>query len=775
MKVLFFPGQGSQFKGMGQHLWEAYPQLTDSASEILGYSIRELCLNDPQNQLRLTHFTQPALYVVNALHFYQWQEKGNQADALAGHSLGEYSALLAGGAFDFETGLRLVQKRGQLMGEAKGGSMAAVLGMRAEELQAFLREQNLNEIDLANMNSPKQSVIAGETRAVLAAEKLLRAQNVECIMLNVSAAFHSRHMQKAQQEFAAFLQGFTFNDPVVPVIANVTARPYQPGEVQSLLAKQIASPVRWTESVRYLMGLGEFDYVEMGADPNRIGGRVLGKMVDDIRRTESAIIDPQPVATQPGTAENNAENAVKADAMATLVAVSPTAQGAQQLGSAAFKQRYGLKYAYIAGAMYRATSSVELVVRMGQAGMLGYLGTGGLDLPTIEASIKAIQSQLNQNQCYGLNLLANYEDPAQERATVELYLKYGVRYIEAAAFMQMTIALALYRIKGLYRDKEGNICCKHHIMAKVSRLEVAEAFMSPIPTHMINTLLAENAITAEQAEMARLMPMSHEVCVEADSGGHTDGGIPTILLPTMQILRQTMSERHHYREPICMGMAGSIGTPASAAAAFIMGADFILTGSINQCTVESGATETVKTLLQDVNIHDMAYAPAGDMFEFGSRVQVLKKKVLFPMRANRLHALYSHYDSLESIPDAEKSKLERGFFKRSLDDVWQDCLRYLKEKGRDKDIAQAQANPKVRMSRVFRWYFGYSTLLSFSNSQEDLVNYQVQTGPALGAFNQWVKGTELEPWSNRHVDKIAIALLEGTYQHLKNSCKQIFD
>lgn len=274
--------------------------------------------------------------------------------------------------------------------------------------------------------------------------------------------------------------------------------------------------------------------------------------------------------------------------------------------------------------------------------------------------------------------------------------------------------------------------------------------------------------------MAKEVPMSHDICVEADSGGHTDGGIPTILFPTMMQLRRTLVQRYPQQDQFCIGLAGGIGTPESAVAAFSMGADFILTGSINQCTVESGATEIVKTLLQDANIHDMAYAPAGDMFEFGSRVQVLKKKVLFPMRANRLYSLYTQYDSLEAIPEVERVKLERTVFKRSFSEVWEECLHYLKTMGRDKDIAQAQANPKVRMARVFRWYFIYSTRLSFSNSADDLVNYQIQTGPALGAFNQWIKGTDMALWQQRHVDDIAHLLLKETAKHLRENQQKLF-
>jgi trans-AT polyketide synthase/acyltransferase/oxidoreductase domain-containing protein len=447
---------------------------------------------------------------------------------------------------------------------------------------------------------------------------------------------------------------------------------------------------------------------------------------------------------------------------------------ARLLGSPAFRRRYGLRYAYVAGAMYRGIASAQLVIRMGRAGMIAYLGTGGLPLAAVEEAIRTIQASLSRHEPYGLNLLADYDAPDAERALVELYLKYGIRCIEAAAFMRMTPALVRFRVSGLYRDAQGEICCAHRVLAKVSRVEVAEAFMTPAPPAIVDALLREGAITAEQAGMARYVPMSHDICVEADSGGHTDGGIPTVLLPAMQQLRQAVVERYGYREPICMGLAGGIGTPASAGAAFAMCADFVLTGSINQCTVESGAADVVKTMLQQAGVHDMAYAPAGDMFELGARVQVLKKGVLFPMRANKLQALYTHYESLEDLPAAVRLQLEQTYFKRSLDSIWDEAVRYLEAGGRAKAIALARASPKARMARVFRWYFAYSSRLALNGSTQDQANFQVHTGPALGAFNQWVKGTSLEAWTQRHVDTIALALMNATAGYLRAGYERLF-
>jgi len=263
---------------MGKDLFRAYPEATKLASEILGYSIEKLCLEDPENKLRLTQFTQPALYVVNALGYYKMKEQDSsdfKVDFVAGHSLGEYNALLAAEAFNFETGLKLVQKRGELMGAAGGGGMAAIIGITAAEVRQFLTDHQLDSIDLANFNTPTQLVIAGPSDAITKAEKILTSKGIRCIILNVSAPFHSRYMKEAQKTFEAYLQKFNFDSLKIPVIANATARPYGDSIVETLGA-QIASPVLWTDSIRYLMGQGTIVYSEVGAS-------ILSKMVHEMR------------------------------------------------------------------------------------------------------------------------------------------------------------------------------------------------------------------------------------------------------------------------------------------------------------------------------------------------------------------------------------------------------------------------------------------------------------------------------------------------------------
>jgi trans-AT polyketide synthase/acyltransferase/oxidoreductase domain-containing protein len=292
--AVVFPGQGAQNKGMGKDLFAAFPELTRRADEILGYSLERLCLEDPDNQLNQTQYTQVALYVVNAFGYLkrkQQNDRSVEADFLLGHSLGEYNALLAAGVFDFETGLRLVIRRGELMGAAGGGAMAAVLRVSADRIREVLAQHGLDAIDLVNYNTPMQTVISGPTEAMARAVDVLSSEKILAMPLKVSAAFHSRYMREAQQSFAEFVGTFTFNAPNRPVIANATARPYERDRIAQTLSEQIASPVLWMESVRYVLGQGEVEFTE-------IGSTILTRMVTEISAEVASLHD----VSAPGTA-----------------------------------------------------------------------------------------------------------------------------------------------------------------------------------------------------------------------------------------------------------------------------------------------------------------------------------------------------------------------------------------------------------------------------------------------------------------------------------------
>ncbi len=286
MIAFVFPGQGSQKRGMGAGLFNEAPQYAEVEMEvdaILGYSLRKLCLEDPDNRLKETEFTQPCLYVVNALHYYKAVNQGARPDYLAGHSLGEYNALLAAGVFDFLTGLRLAQRRGEMMSRAKNGGMAAVIGLGAGVVAEVIEENRLAGIDVANFNSPSQTVVSGPIEDIRRAGPLFEKAGARLYMpLQVSAAFHSRYMAEAARAFDDFLAPFSFAAPKIPVIANATAQPYPADNasesVKSLLTRQITHAVRWAQSVRFLIDKGVTQFTEMGP------GIVLTRLVQQIQQ-----------------------------------------------------------------------------------------------------------------------------------------------------------------------------------------------------------------------------------------------------------------------------------------------------------------------------------------------------------------------------------------------------------------------------------------------------------------------------------------------------------
>jgi malonyl CoA-acyl carrier protein transacylase len=285
MLAYVFPGQGSQKRGMGQGLFDSVPEYAAVESEVdalMGFSLRKVCLEDAGDRLKDTRFTQPCLYVVNALHYYKALAEGGAPDYVAGHSLGEYNALLAAGAFDFVSGLRLVKKRGELMSHARNGAMAAVIGFDGSKVTRLIADCSLTSIDVANFNSPLQTVVSGPAEDIKRAGRVFEQAGAQMyIPLQVSAAFHSRYVAEAGRAFADFLAPLSFTAPKLKVIANVTGRPYPTEQastsIKSMLVDQITHSVQWTQSVRFLVSQGVTQFKEIGP------GNVLTRLVQQIR------------------------------------------------------------------------------------------------------------------------------------------------------------------------------------------------------------------------------------------------------------------------------------------------------------------------------------------------------------------------------------------------------------------------------------------------------------------------------------------------------------
>lgn len=429
------------------------------------------------------------------------------------------------------------------------------------------------------------------------------------------------------------------------------------------------------------------------------------------------------------------------------------------LGDAGFLADHGLRFPYVAGAMANGIGSADIVEAMAKAGMLGFFGAAGLTLDRVTREIDRITTNL-AGLAYGFNLIHSPNEQDLEWGVADLYLRRGIRLIEASAYLDLTLPVVRYRTQGIRRRSDGSIETPNRIVAKVSRVEVASKFWAPPPERHLKELVARGDLTAEQADLARQIPMAQDITAEADSGGHTDNRPAITLLPTLLALRDKMESRYEGRFRLRVGLGGGIATPLSVSAAFSMGAAYVVTGSINQACVESGSSDLVRQMLAEAGQADTAMAPAADMFEMGVKVQVLKRGTLFAVRGGKLFELYRSYNSLEEIPAAERTSLEQNLFRASLDEIWRQTEQYFAVRD-PRQNERANRDPKHKMALVFRWYLGQASRWANQGDASRKIDYQVWCGPAMGAFNEWVSGSFLQQPANRKVVTVAYNLLYG--------------
>jgi len=431
------------------------------------------------------------------------------------------------------------------------------------------------------------------------------------------------------------------------------------------------------------------------------------------------------------------------------------------LGERAFAEVHGCRFAYVVGEMARGIATARMAVAAAEAGFMGFFGSAGLSVTAIDQALGEINAGLGPERGnWGANLIHSPQEPAAERAVVDLFLSRGVRRVSASAFMAMSPEIVRYMARGLARDANGGIYRANHVFAKVSRAEVARHFMSPPPPAMLRELAAAGAIDATEAELAAGLPVAEDITAEADSGGHTDNRALTVLLPQLLALRDEMTIEHGYARGIRVGAAGGLGTPTAVAAAFAMGASYVLTGSINQAARESGLSSEGRAMLAEAEPPDVAMAPAADMFELGVEVQVLKRGTLFAQRGRRLYDLYRSCAGLDDIPADARQQLERDLFRAPLDEVWANTRAFFAER-EPAEVERAEREPKHKMALVFRTYLFMGAQWAREGVAERRADYQIWCGPAMGAFNDWARNSFLVAPEDRTVVQMARNLMEG--------------
>jgi PfaD family protein len=434
------------------------------------------------------------------------------------------------------------------------------------------------------------------------------------------------------------------------------------------------------------------------------------------------------------------------------------------LGDRGFLEAHGVRFPYATGAMARGIASEALVIAIARGGMIGFFGAGGLSLPRVEKALDTLQAELGDAATgglpWGVNLIHSPQDPELERQLAALLLQRGVRRVEASAFMSLTPAVVRYAYTGVWRDAAGAIHRTNHVFAKISRPEVAQHFLSPAPQAMLEALVAGGELTPQEAALARELPVAEDITVESDSGGHTDNRPLGSLFPTIAQLRDELQARYGYARPIRVGAAGGLGTPSAVAAAFALGAAYVLTGTVNQCCIEAGVSDDARALLAKAELADMTMAPSADMFELGVKVQVLKRGTMFPARAATLYHLYSTYPSLEAIPPEELRRVEQQVLRRPVAEEWAQTREFFTVRG-PHEIERAERDPKHKMALIFRSYLGQSSRWPIVGDTTRRLDYQIWCGPAMGAFNAWTAGSFLEEPQNRTVVQVALNLLEG--------------
>ncbi len=493
-------------------------------------------------------------------------------------------------------------------------------------------------------------------------------------------------------------------------------------------------------------------------DPAMSDGAPTGPAGIPVRSPVAVVAGPGGVRAARIAANGNVAGPIGTDE--ALVGVLPPVYP-EWLGDRSFASAHGCRFPYVVGEMARGIASTDMVIAAARAGLMTFFGSAGLAIPEIDEAVTRIRTALGSDlRNWGTNLIHSPQETHMEMQFAELMLARGVTNVSASAFMRLAPAIVYLSARGLRRAPDGSIRRRTHIFAKVSRVEVARPFLSPAPETLLRPLVDAGKLTADEAALAREIPVAGDITVEADSGGHTDNRPLPVLLPRILELAERTAEEFGFAERARVGVGGGLGTPAAIVSAFSAGAAYVVTGSVNQATVESALSEDGRRMLAEASMTDVAMAPAADMFEMGVEVQVLKRGTMFAQRGRELYRIYRTYASFEEMPPDVLKALEGQILGRPVDEIWSETQAFFAERN-PSEIERAEADAKHRMALVFRWYLFMGAQWARSGETRRRADYQIWCGPAMGAFNDWARGSFLEPVENRTVVQIGLNLLEG--------------
>ncbi|WP_333739520.1 acyltransferase domain-containing protein [Streptomyces sp. IBSBF 2806] len=771
MRVVWaFPGQGSQRKNMGAGLFDRHPGTLACAEAVLGRSVPELCSD--QAALRDTRVLQPVLYTVGALTYLDRAAREPQPDCMIGHSLGEYTALYASGALDFETGLRLVMARAEIMSRASGGGMLAVVGLGVGRLREIMRREGADGIDVANHNSPVQTVLSGPEESVRALAPVLRREGAgKCVLLHISVAAHSRYMAEAADELGTVLDAVTFHEPRVPVVSNVTARPHRADRIALRLREHMCREVRWWDSLAHLVDQGVTELVELGpgsvltklwaaarteltpraAGPQGppdaagavpgggMGADAAGGAVPATRTGQDAGARPEE-ETAPGPGPGGDSAAAPGTRGATGGTRRPPVPrrvpvAKERLGSARFRERYEAELAWVVSGTGDGAVGDEVCRAARAAGLAAFAD------PAPGAPDRASLGGAGR-QGRGIGLRPGPE--ADEQVTA--LLAHEVRYVEAHHPHGPDAALVRFRFTGARRGPAGAPVAVRHVIARVTGLDQAAAFLRPPSAALLDELVRTAGLSAAEADVARMLPVASDLAVQAPGGWHTDGADAYQLLPAVAALAAGSPGP----EPVHVGLCGVVGTPEQAATAFALGAAFLVSTSLTACAPAARLADALKHTLARAGDDDVTWAPTERHATLGVPARVVRRGTLFPARAGLLHRLLRAHRYFADIPEHRRRHIEEHLLGGSATAL----------------PASDSVDGRLRTADVFRWYARETARRTPGGDPVRPLDHQLPCDPDLTHFNRVTSGTALAAWTARTPGAVAEHLLTNAAELL---------